>query len=260
MSITFHTTKRLYELQTVISILRTEANKESHILEIGAGTGWQAKIIAEAGYSIEAIDVTKSVYFADRVFTIQDYDGERIPFPDDYFDVVYSSNCMEHIYDVVHFQKEIHRVLKPNGFVIHVVPSATWRLWTNTAHYPYIVLKIIEWMFINSRKSLTRTALRGQLQKERSVFSVLRRVLLPHRDGERGNALTEIYYFSRWGWRALFVCTGWRIERYTSNRLFYTGYQLLGSRLSVSFRSKLSRFLGGSCHVFMIRPSAPRDM
>ena len=50
----------------------------------------------------------------DRVIAVT-YDGERMPFPDEHFDVVFSWGVMEHVNDVPAVLSEIKRVLKPGG-------------------------------------------------------------------------------------------------------------------------------------------------
>jgi predicted SAM-dependent methyltransferase len=124
---------------------------------------------------------------------------------------------LEHIAHIDEFQKEIQRVLKPGGCAIHIMPSGNWRFWTN--------------------------------------ITVLLRAWRPARvHGEQaGNILSDIYYFSRRWWTQLFRETGRSIEGSYSNGLFYTGSSIMGSRLSLGTRAKLSRVLGSSCNVFVLR-------
>jgi SAM-dependent methyltransferase len=247
---------RSFELQTVMAVVRQHAPPGARILDIGAGTGWQAQIIAEAGYAVEAIDLPTSVYVNDRVFPIRDFDGCRIPFPAATFDVVYSSNVLEHVTHPEAFQSAIRRVLRPGGVAIHVVPSASWRFWSNLAHYPYIARRLVERISRKDQKSSDGSTPTGWALGEHRVISLLKRAFIPHRDGEVGNALTEIYRFSRWRWQQLFRSTGWRIEKHIPNQLFYTAYYILGIRMPNAARSRMSRYLGSSCHVFLLRPKA----
>ena len=147
---------------------------------------------------------------------MQDYDGFTIPFDDNYFDIVFSSNVLEHIPHVVEFQKELHRVLKPSGKAVHLLPSSRWRLYTNITH-------IIKYW--------APSEVHGEFAK---------------------NATTEMFYFSvRW-WTKLFHKTGWTISQIQPNKLAYTGTHLMDNRISINTRSKLSRFLGSSCNVFVL--------
>lgn len=49
--------------------------------------------------------------------------GEAIPYPDDHFDVVYSTNVLEHVNAPPKVLAEIVRVLKPGGYAQIVVPN-----------------------------------------------------------------------------------------------------------------------------------------
>jgi len=183
-----------------------------------------------------------------------DYDGEHIPFSDGYFDIVFSSNVLEHISNLHKFQDEIKRVLKPDGIVIHGVPSGIWRFWTNVAHFVFIFKTILNIICtkVSSKKKRhisdnleTRT---NQLSKPRLSI----KAIFPYRHGEIGTALSEIRYFSRRSWCAIFTSSKWEINKYFPNRLFYTGYMILGFVLSIQLRRYLSYFLGSSCHFFVL--------
>lgn len=206
---------RTHELALVIDLFPPRGS----VLEIGGGTGWQSKALSERGYDVQAIDLPDSTYCEHRVWPIKEYDGRIIPYDDRTFDIVYSSNVLEHVPHVREFQKEIHRVLKPKGCVVHVLPSSSWRLWTN-------------------------------------VTTLLKTWRMPTIHGEHArNAFTEMYYFSRRRWSRLFRESGWVIALQAPNRLFYTGESMMDSRLSVRFRRKLSFVLGSSCNVFVLKAS-----
>ena len=50
------------------------------------------------------------------------YDGNRLPFQDASVDTVYSSHTLEHIADYQAAIRDWHRVLKPGGFIVCIVP------------------------------------------------------------------------------------------------------------------------------------------
>lgn len=114
---------REYELGQVVSLMP----QGSSVLEIGAGAGWQTKMLADKVFKVKAIDLEHSNYAEQRVWPVQNYDGVHIPFADNSFDFVFSSNVLEHIPHIEDFQIEIQRVLKSGGVAIHVLPTATWR-------------------------------------------------------------------------------------------------------------------------------------
>jgi ubiquinone/menaquinone biosynthesis C-methylase UbiE len=251
-------TLRLSELERVLTEIKSEKPKGGIILEIGAGTGWQAKKITENGYHVKAIDIADSAYSIHRIWPIINYDGNYIPFPCNYFDVVFSSNVLEHIPHVVEFQNEIKRVLKPDGIVVHVLPSASWRFWTNVAHYPFVFKTIIKTVYpkIRSikghRKHNEVKSNKAPKMRHVSKKELIKNALYCQRHGAIGNALSELYYFSRYRWSELFRHTGWKIKNCFSTNLFHTGHIIFGHSISVSSRKVLSCLLGSSCHVFVL--------
>ena len=228
---------------------------KGRILEIGGGSGIQAKRLSEAGCDIVSVDVRDSGYADDRVFPVIDYDGHRLPFPDDSFDVVFSSNVLEHIPHLDDFQVEIKRVLRSGGYCIHVMPTGVWRFWTSVAHYVEFGQRVAQvvWQMLprtlSSRLILSNTRnCIGQLAGLGKAY------LYPPRHGETGNALTEIYTFSRHYWIRHFERNGYEVEEASPMRLFYTGHMVLGKHWSMSSRQSTSRILGSACVLYRVRP------
>ena len=50
------------------------------------------------------------------------YDGKKIPFSDEYFDSVFSSEVFEHVFNLDEILKEINRVMKPDGLMLITCP------------------------------------------------------------------------------------------------------------------------------------------
>ena len=226
----------------------------SRILEIGAGVGWQAKELQNRGFNVEAIDLADGTYAHLQIHHVQSYDGKTVPFPDDSFDVVFSSNVLEHIPQVEVFQSEIHRVLRPGGIAIHGLPTPTWRLWTSFMHYPHIALRLVS-KFIRRPTDIGPGVQGAKFDgKYHSFLSRMCRALYAPRHGESGSVATELYYFSRRRWRNLFARTGWNIVDMISNRLLYSGYLLGGSLLPFFLRRWASKCIGGSVTFYVLRP------
>jgi ubiquinone/menaquinone biosynthesis C-methylase UbiE len=204
---------RTRELETALNFLPPKGR----VLEIGAGSGWQARLLSGRGYEVSAIDVPTSGYRENRVWEVVEYDGRIIPFADKTFDILFSSNVLEHIPHIDEFQQELRRVLKAEGVMVHVLPSTSWRFWTNLTH-------------------------------------VLKSWNPPKAHGEQAsNALMELYYFRRAWWVESFRKAGWNVVSEASSGLFYTGSSIMDSRLSVKTRSKLSHLLGSACNIFVVR-------
>jgi SAM-dependent methyltransferase len=248
------------------------------ILEIGGGTGVQAKLLTEMGYRVESIDLESSNYASALEFPIKFYDGHTIPFPSQSFDVVFSSNVLEHIKHICEFQLEIRRVLRPGGYCIHAMPSTAWTFWTIVTHYLNIVEQIYRQIAsLQKNDSLERAlpstaAFDGGRSKgfnsgsigfavaRECISSFLQTLysrrdrLLPKRHGEFGSVLTELITFSRFSWKRHFRSCGYEVVEATPMGLFYTGYMFFGSRWPLASREKWSRVLGSACILYRVRP------
>jgi SAM-dependent methyltransferase len=65
--------------------------------------------------------------FPQRKDVIQcDLDIQKLPFPSNYFDEVYSKNLFEHLTNLGFASKEMHRVLKKNGKLILITDNANF--------------------------------------------------------------------------------------------------------------------------------------
>jgi len=93
------------------------------VLEIGCGIGTDGAQFAKAGADYTGIDLTEAaIDLARRRFVLAELkgdfcvsDAERLDFPDDSFDLVYSHGVLHHTPDIEAAVAEIHRVLKPGG-------------------------------------------------------------------------------------------------------------------------------------------------
>ena len=97
--------------------------KNLRVLEIGCGLGTDGAQFAKAGADYTGVDLTDAaVELAQKRFelfglpgTFRTADAERLDFPDDSFDIVYSHGVLHHTPDTAGAVKEVHRVLKPGG-------------------------------------------------------------------------------------------------------------------------------------------------
>lgn len=223
------------------------------VLEIGAGTGQQAVELTRRGFRVSAVEVVGSVYAGARVFPILDYDGSTLPFPDGAFDVVFSSNVLEHVADLPAMHAEIRRVLKPGGRCVHILPTHAWRFWTTLAACPAAILSL--WAAVRGLVA-SPTAKEDEVLKAgyawRHAAAMTIAALWQQRHGERGNILTELWFFHPRWWRKNFRANGFDLIDERPVGLFYTGHSVLGPRLSMASRKKLARWLGSACHVYQL--------
>ena len=95
----------------------------SKILEVGFGQGTDLVQFAKAGYECYGIDLTTKHYeLANKNFSLRELkanltlgDASKLPYEDEFFDVVYSFGVLHHTPDIDKCVDEIYRVLKREG-------------------------------------------------------------------------------------------------------------------------------------------------
>lgn len=129
------------------SLLLSSAQKSHVWLEYGAGRGalpllnFRGKVSRIAGTDIDEAVLGNTQLDEARLI---DRTTFRIDYPENYFDVVFSDNVLEHLPDPGFSFEEIYRVLKPGGKFISKTP--------NTFHYvPTIARLTPHWFheFVN---------------------------------------------------------------------------------------------------------------
>ena len=158
----------------------------------------------------------------------------------------------------------MHRVLRPGGFALHMVPTSAWRFWSLLSHYPALARDVVSYPF-RQRPPAAAPALEapeGSVggaygRGAESALAKLSRRLLPRRHGSRGTAIGELTIFSEASWMRHFTHHGWRLEESRRGGMWLTGDMLLGAALPIAFRTKASRVLGSSALMLVMRP-APR--
>jgi SAM-dependent methyltransferase len=228
--------------------------KGSRVLEFGSGTGEQAKYLSELGFDVIALDLASSGYAAERVYPVQDYDGRHIPLEDHSVDVIFSSNVMEHVENLPEILAEFRRVLRPGGVAVHAVPTPWWRLWT-FASGPPASLQAINRLIRSPR------ARKGPGSRPLSAADHFKAIVapwIPIGHGTSREGISELWTFSSVAWRRTFERNGWRVEHLEPLGIFYTGWTVLGTRVSFARREKLSGVFGSAAQLFVLRPAEDR--
>jgi SAM-dependent methyltransferase len=105
-------------------------------LEIGLGQGADSEQIARGGGLFSGVDLTDEAVKRTKMrFSLTGLPFERIekasaldlPFGDNHFDIVFSHGVLHHIPDIAAAEREIFRVLKPDGQLV-VMLYAKWSL------------------------------------------------------------------------------------------------------------------------------------
>ena len=224
-----------------------ESSATLSLLEIGSGTGYQLNLLKKKFGRVIGIDIPNSNYAEKRVENVVSYDGTNIPFPDDSFDVIFSSNTMEHVIDLDSLEEEMKRVLKPGGICIHIVPSHAWKFWNTLLHYFTLPTHVLS--YFTRKKPAQMNSNTGTLRKSKSsIFTLIGNVLFSPLHGERGNRFTEIFYFHPKWWKNHFQKNKWILKSITATGIFYTGHYLSKN----ADRKKRAKNLGSACYTFVL--------
>ena len=108
------------------------------VLEVGSGTGRQLLAIRKVAGELVGVEIHNGLYdnYRQPGATIVEYDGRTLPFKSESFDVVFSSHVLEHFTEETVSHREMLRVLKKDGYGVHVVPTRAARLITMAMPYP----------------------------------------------------------------------------------------------------------------------------
>jgi len=112
----------------VFEILKSRVNNNFKILDIGCGLGGFLDFLYEKGfhclYGVDLIDEYVEYSNKKKLYTVNKGSVEKLPFQDNFFDVVVMDQVLEHIEKPNIAFKEINRVLKDNGFLCIGIPDA----------------------------------------------------------------------------------------------------------------------------------------
>lgn len=122
----------------VFALLGRWCDQKTKFLDFGCGEGRLVYDLRDRGIDAYGFDIHDRVVYRhpdDRRFfgfvnnpqtdtsnALVDDKTFHIPFPDETFDVVYSTSVLEHVMDMRQTMKEISRVVKTDGFTFHVYP------------------------------------------------------------------------------------------------------------------------------------------
>ncbi|MEI7579041.1 MAG: class I SAM-dependent methyltransferase [bacterium] len=107
--------------------------KDKKILDIGCGDGFFTSILVEDFLQkpqLTGVDISASVLEQAKKWQfyqdLQEFNGVKLPFPDNNFDYIFSNCVLEHVARLPENLVETARVLKPGGFYYTSVMTDQW--------------------------------------------------------------------------------------------------------------------------------------
>ena len=113
------------------------------VLELGAGDGFQSALLRHHARRVVSTSFKRPPHEnapdGSLVYLRCDAHAVSKAFAGESFDVVFSSNMLEHIPDPQAVLLEIRSVLAPGGVTIHVMPSPLWKASHLLFHFPNLL-------------------------------------------------------------------------------------------------------------------------
>ena len=239
--------KHIRKLELNAAIKFFPENKKIKILEIGGKNGYQAKYISDMGYDITSIDIKP---MEPLYFPVKKVQGSKLEFLDKSFDLIYTSHVLTQIEDLELSFKEMRRVLKNDGIVIHIVPTTWWSFLTNLYYYfllPKIILKSRRKKKLSEKLDEYNNSFLDNNEKLLDISKKQKiKILFSHPLGVNPSFLHELYYFSKSFWKKLFQKNGFAVISIKSTDYLYSGYGVFKMKLYNSRKFLAKRNITGT--------------
>jgi len=204
---------RRYDLDRIFRSVPKKAFSAG--LELGAGDGFQSRILIHycdslicTEYNNKRLNHSLQKELPGLSFKV--CDAENLPFKDDSFDFIFSSNLLEHIKNKTQCLAELKRVLKKNGIMIHVMPNRLMKFFNFVLYYPFVLYMLLskERRKIALKKMKSDETRDNVKSKKRTLF----KRLFPSVHGEYPDHITEFARFGRENWIRLFEKAGFTVK------------------------------------------------
>lgn len=238
----------------ISSILKSEIARRvmesANCLELGAGDLVQSKHLKQAVRTLVSVEINYKRLVSMGVpsgYSLICADALELPFPDSKFDLIFTSNMLEHVGNFDQLLQEMIRVIKPDGYMIHVMPSVTWKV-IHIILYPMALIRnFLYKKLISPNRSERLTNNFGPRTLDKKEKRMIRRLLLPKVHGEYADHLDEIVNYRKTNWRYKFTSPK-LVEILVSDKMpFHTPYRFGFKRLA-----KILESLGMSSTTYFI--------
>lgn len=98
-------------------------DKSINFLDIGCGRGTHIKMFMKRFKgNFFGVDLESSKIENAKVFSCN-LEKDKLPFQDNYFDVIFTKSAIEHVTNTHNFINEVYRTLKPGGTLVIMTPD-----------------------------------------------------------------------------------------------------------------------------------------
>ena len=208
-------------------------------LDLGAGDGFSSKLLASISDKVFATDYNMKrlgKIKSDKIETVI-CDAELMSFTDKKFDLVFSSNLLEHVISPPLVLKGIYRILTDEGVGVITLPNRTWKVLTMLFYYPNQFGRLADWFI--GKGSLMKNNNMSSNVKNTSQPGFIRRNIWPVPHGVSKNNISEIINFGLNHWLQLFYQNGFEVLKIIQNLPLYTGYPFSWDKTILNYLSKV---------------------
>jgi len=244
---------RSLEIKCIKRIIEQQQVSNPKILEIGAGDGYMSKVLSEAGFSMTSTDPAPR---KPLMYNVQEMNTCDLKFDDSSYDIIVSSNVLEHIGDLPKAFSEMKRVLKSGGIMIHTVPTVYCNLATMIVQ-PIAYFRNI-FLFLSGRAKIKVNKKRTKLVQfliyiYKVAFNILNplRFIIAKGHGTSKNRFWALYVWRRAYWRRIFCGNGLEVGSIERVPYLYSMHKLFPFLMDERRRKIGSKF--NSVDIYLLR-------
>lgn len=246
---------RKKEIEAVLDFLKDK--KVDSCIEFGAGDGYQTMLFSKRFNYYVSSDLNhkrldKENFTQSVKYQNIDADNFDKNIFNKKFDVIFSSNMLEHLSKPDYFLKESSFILKEDGYAVHVIPSRLIKVSYILLHYFYLIRLFFN-RIVNFKKNKkifggfsdkNENNINSINKKEVSKF---KKIFFPQIHGNYKSHLKEFVAYGRKSWEKKFKDNGYSIVAHIKGPVF-SGYGFgIGS-----IRKFLELFGFYSEHIFIL--------
>ena len=216
---------RQREAEAVFGTVPDETFDEA--LEVGAGDGFQSQYLARCAGKVVCTDLNpdRLIHEPHLKITYEVCDVEALPFETGRFNLIYSSNLLEHLPEPERALLEMHRVLRDDGVTVHVVPNRFWKVLHLALFYPSRVVATAEVLLSRERRRTLGKANSFSNNPKRRQPSFVERNVWPPVHGESVNHWAEFVRMGASHWKRLFSEAGFQLIGYIDGLPAHSAYR-----------------------------------
>ena len=194
------------------------------MLEVGSGDGFLASLLAPLGKTLTTTEYAPGEASHGRELPRLRCSVTALPFADAAFDFIFSSSVLEHVRDRDAAMAELRRCLRPDGVMVHLMPSPTWKLLQLALYYPHVVLSGIEMIGAERQLPAATTEATTEVTTEASTeqwrdqgarpswWQEFKRGVFPQVHGEYDGHIRELFGFRAKAWARAFRGAGFEVR------------------------------------------------